>query len=185
MHSYPLAPALQYSACIMAKVKMELSRSCFLLVILLLAMKRFNLLQRPTPRESCALETRLVLFFPMKLWKISQFVVEICMLCLSGFLHAGIAVPVLCLPGPWRDSLQLNTPAPGHPGSTGSELQSPGGEPSSTGRAGETHHLDSGLQQLHVTCEVPIHAQCHNGVDKQKQNKKPAHICRRSKKEVP
>lgn len=49
-------------------------------------------------------------------------------------------------------------------------------EPGSAGATGEAQHADSGLQQLHVSCQVSLHVERHHGVHKQEQDQQPARV---------
>lgn len=57
-------------------------------------------------------------------------------------------------------------------------------EPGSAGSAGEAQHSDPGLQQLHVSHQVPLHAERHHGVHQQEQDQQPACVCGRNQTEV-
>ena len=58
-------------------------------------------------------------------------------------------------------------------------------EPGSVGAAGEAQHSDSGLQQLHVSRQVSLHAQCHHTVHQQEQDQQPACVCGGDQAKVP
>lgn len=58
-------------------------------------------------------------------------------------------------------------------------------EPGSAGSAGEAQHSDPGLQQLHISHQVPLHAECHHSVHQQEQDQQPACVCGRNQTEVP
>lgn len=58
-------------------------------------------------------------------------------------------------------------------------------EPGSAGPPGEAQHSDPGLQQLHVSCQVPLHAKCHHGVHQQEQDQQPACFCGGDLEKVP
>lgn len=58
-------------------------------------------------------------------------------------------------------------------------------EPGSAGPPGEAQHSDPGLQQLHVSCQVPLHAKCHHSVHQQEQDQQPACFCGGDLEKVP
>lgn len=58
-------------------------------------------------------------------------------------------------------------------------------EPGSAGPPGEAQHSDPGLQQLHVSCQVSLHAEYHHSVHQQEQDQQPACFCGGDLEEVP
>lgn len=50
-------------------------------------------------------------------------------------------------------------------------------KPGSVGVSGEAQHSDSGLQQLHISREVRLHAEHHGCVHQQEQGQQLACIC--------
>lgn len=58
-------------------------------------------------------------------------------------------------------------------------------EPGSAGSVGEAQHSDPGLQQLHVSHQVPLHAERHHSVHQQEQDQQPARVCGGNPAEVP
>lgn len=58
-------------------------------------------------------------------------------------------------------------------------------EPGSAGPPGEAQHSDPGLQQLHVSCQVPLHAKRHHSVHQQEQDQQPACVCGGDLEKVP
>lgn len=58
-------------------------------------------------------------------------------------------------------------------------------EPGSAGSAGEAQHSDSGLQQLHISHQVPLHAEHHHSVHQQEQDQQFACVCGRNQAKVP
>lgn len=58
-------------------------------------------------------------------------------------------------------------------------------EPGTAGTAGEAQHSDPGLQQLHVSHQVPLHAERHHSVHQQEQDQQPARVCGGNPTEVP
>lgn len=57
-------------------------------------------------------------------------------------------------------------------------------EPGSAGAAGEAQHSHSGLQPLHLSRQVSIHAKCHHSVHQQEQDQQPASVCGGDQEEV-
>ncbi|XP_056299179.1 uncharacterized protein LOC130212072 isoform X1 [Pseudoliparis swirei] len=58
-------------------------------------------------------------------------------------------------------------------------------EPGSAGPAAEAQHSDPGLQQLHVSHQVPLHDHRDHAVHQQEQDQQPAAVCGRNTTQVP
>lgn len=58
-------------------------------------------------------------------------------------------------------------------------------EPGSAGSAGEAQHSDPGRQQVHISHQVPLHAEHHHSVHQQEQDQQPACVCGRDPTKVP
>ncbi|XP_008304846.1 uncharacterized protein LOC103376245 isoform X3 [Stegastes partitus] len=58
-------------------------------------------------------------------------------------------------------------------------------EPGSVGAAGEAQHSDPGLQQLHVSRQVSLHAERHHAVHQQEQDQQPACVYGGGQAKVP